>query len=209
MIRQAATVLTGFLLKKELLDIQLKDMCQYRLERMLRTGLFIAVVLSIALPAHRFTETFCFLSSTYLCRRRMGGYHLSNPVACVMCSLGIVFLNLFLIGPYLQIISPVFLLIIALILDVFMFFISPKYPAQLKLSNEEVAENIRRKKYLSVFLAFIQTITFLGEEYTALLYILLGILFTVLSVVIYHINFKEDDNEKLEKHYEKGDCADC
>lgn len=198
MIHQMSDSLTLYLVRNDYLDVQLQAMCQYKLERVLRTGLFLTVALLIALPTHRCAEVLFFIGASYLCRRRMGGYHVNSPSICLICSLGVVFLNTIVIGPLMQRLMPVMTLIGALLLDTLIFFLPPAYPRQLHFTKTETDANIQRKKHLALFLAVIQIIAFLANKNTAVLYMFLGTLFAVITIIISYIKLiKEKENERF------------
>ena len=187
MIHRVADNLTMCLVRNDYIDVQLQAICQYKLERVLRTGLFMMLALLIALPTHCCEEAAFFIAASYLCRRRMGGFHISSPAICLICSLGIVFLNTLVIGPSMQKIPPATSLGCALLSDALIFFLPPAYPRQLHFTKKEADANIQRKKCTALFLSVLQIAAFLANKNTAILYMLIGTLFAVVTIMVSYV----------------------
>jgi len=193
MIHALASRLTDFCVAHELINPKLSPFLLYKLELFLRTAFFSFVLILIAIASHAYIEILSFAATTLLLRRRMGGWHAPVPWLCQVLSILLIIVFVFVLGPLIDHLPPVTILVLSLALDVFSFFLKPSYPPQLHFTAEEIQANAKQSHRLLLLLATVQLISFFWLDDRIVTYTFLGLAVTVLTVLL----------EKI-KHLQKG-----
>lgn len=160
---------------------------QYTLDIFIGKLLFLILLTVICSVLHCFTEAFILSLVLLTFRSRMGGWHASSRWLCQFVSIGIVILSCCLFGPILEKLPLLVLACLNLSAITTSFFITPAYPPQVHLSQEEIRGNILKKNLLLVVLLLTQIPAVIAFDYRILSYTTLGLCFCILSVVIQKI----------------------
>lgn len=156
----------------------------YKAEMLIGTLFFAAFLAALALFSGRWLPILSFSVPVYLLRRRMGGWHAPSPGLCQLMSAASVLLAVFLLGPRAERLPASAIFAAALSLDVFALLLRPAYPPQLHFSAEEAQANQARKTRLIVWLFLVQLLAFAAGALPIVLYSLLGLSFTVATVLL-------------------------
>lgn len=148
MIHQISSCIAHFCCSREWLPPHHLDLFIYALETKFSTILFLCSVTVISIISHRFYTSMVFCLSILLLRSRLGGYHCSSPLLCQITSLGLVILNIYLIGPHIPYTKNILLLSLTILLDIIIIVVKPKFPPQLHFTQETILVNTQRKNII-------------------------------------------------------------
>lgn len=193
MIHALASRLTDFCVTHELINPKLYPFLLYKLELFLSTAFFSCVLILIAILSHTYIEILSFAATVFLFRRRMGGWHAPAPWLCQILSILLIIVFVLALGPLIDHLHPVIILISSLVLDVFSYFLKPSYPPQLYYTDNEIQANTKQVHRLLLLLVTVQLLSFFWLDTHIVTYTFLGLAVTVLTVLL----------EKI-KHLQKG-----
>lgn len=193
MIHALASRLADICVAHELINPKLHPFLLYKLELFLSTAFFSCVLILIAILSHTYIEIISFAATVFLLRRRMGGWHAPAPWLCQVLSILLIFVFVFVLGPLIDHLHPVIILVSSLVLDMFSYFLKPSYPPQLHFTDEEIQANTKQSHSLLLLLASVQLVSFFWLDDRIVTYTFLGLAVTVLTVLL----------EKIQ-HLQKG-----
>ncbi len=142
MLIRICTKLTENFVRKGILEHSLADWCIYWLQKRILTGLVVLAMFAVGSFAFGAEITACFLLGLLPLRRRLVGFHTDSPFSCILLSVGIVLLTLFLHSTFSEIVSLVFGIVNLIICTALVTFVLKDMPdSKLGLTKTEIREN--------------------------------------------------------------------
>jgi len=160
---------------------------QYALDSFIGKTVFFVLLTIICVILHCFKEALIFSIVFLAFRSRMGGWHANSRWLCQLLSIGIVIVSSCMLGPQLENLHISILVSLNLSVIVISFFLSPAYPPQLHLSQDEIKGNIYKKNQLLIVLILIQLPLIFLLDYRILSYTSLGLILGICLVFIERI----------------------
>lgn len=197
-MHEVAILLTKRFISKQWIDAKDQNWCVYVIETKLLASFFSCVIIALAIILNALPQTIIFTLVFYHLRRRIGGYHAPNAWICQIASIGIVFCVALLIGPALEQVPLLVIILANLIVLIFALIRQPVYPPQTQFDDIVVIANNRKKNIMLLLIATIQLVC--GYFYPdVVVYSFLGVLTGLVSVYIELLRQrkKEDYNEKV------------
>lgn len=160
---------------------------QYALDSFIGKTVFFVLLTIICVILHCFKEALIFSIVFLAFRSRMGGWHANSRWLCQLLSIGIVIVSSCILGPQFEKLHISILVSLNLSAIVISFFLSPAYPPQLHLSQDEIKGNIYKKNQLLIVLILIQLPLIFLLDYRILSYTSLGLILGICLVFIERI----------------------
>lgn len=160
---------------------------QYALDSFIGKTVFFVLLTIICVILHCFKEALIFSIVFLAFRSRMGGWHANSRWLCQLLSIGIVIVSSCILGPQFEKLRISILVSLNLSVIVISFFLSPAYPPQLHLSQDEIKGNIYKKNQLLIVLILIQLPLIFLLDYRILSYTSLGLILGICLVFIERI----------------------
>ena len=194
-MHEVAILLTKRFISKQWIDTKDQNWCVYVIETKLLASFFSCVIIALAIILNALPQTIIFTLVFYHLRRRIGGYHAPNAWICQIAS---VFFVALLIGPALEQVPLLVIILANLIVLIFALIRQPVYPPQTQFDDVVVIANNRKKNIMLLLIATIQLVC--GYFYPdVVVYSFLGVLTGLVSVYIELLRQrkKEEYNEKV------------
>lgn len=169
------------------------SLCTFAFERRLSLALFLIVQFLVCFPAGKLFEGSIYISVTIAFRRRMGGIHASSAWLCQIVSTVVVFLAVFIIGPFINHLPHSIIYIGDAILILFTYFLKPAYPPQAHFTHCDQCGNVHRKNSMLIALLLLQLLSLLFLDIRFIVYSLTSLLTVVITVIIGKINYSRKD----------------
>lgn len=180
-----AEKISNISIEKGWIEESQKEWCIYAFQRRIESVFWIAIIILIANLTGKLRETFLCSAIIFLLRRRIGGWHASNPRVCQTISISILLLIVMCWGPALEKLSNNILLLLGIMMGLIMMGIKPVYPQQLHFDEEVMRKNHKIKNLLSTLMIVIVVVLRLFMSHM-IAYIVLGIA-TVLGSVLMEV----------------------
>lgn len=193
MIQKIASTLTELSIDRQWIEPNKAQWCRYALEKKIGALFFITICLLVASLTATWTTLFPFILVFYIFRQRLGGWHSKNFCSCQIVSLSVVIVITFVVGPLLEQVNPYILYGADVILIGCTFLLSPIYPSSARFSQKIRDANMKRKNQLLLGLILLQLICLSLWGLSFLIYSLLGIAITDISVVLQYITVRRKD----------------
>lgn len=152
MLIRICTKLTENFVRKGILEHSLADWCIYWLQKRILTGLVVLAMFAVGSFAFGAEITACFLLGLLPLRRRLVGFHTDSPFSCILLSVGIVLLTLFLHSTFSEIVSLVFGIVNLIICTALVTFVLKDMPdSNFKKIKEDFIMKKLQKRPVSVW----------------------------------------------------------
>lgn len=148
--------ITDSLIKKDILDQELSEWCNYWLQKKIMTIIGISIMFCFGSYFFDTGITVCFLFGLLPMRRRLAGYHTQSPYMCILLSLFVTLLALkfiSLLDNFASLLFCIFNFIICYIL--IMYILINQNSSQLHLTDEELRTNHCVAKHIFFVESFI------------------------------------------------------
>lgn len=166
------------------------DWCIYAVETKLLFCAFLTLTGIITWLLGALVEASIFVFVFCLLRSHMGGWHASFAWLCQIISLSLVLLCTLILGPAIQMLCQEALWGINIFALIIAFITSPVFPVQMHTTEDVLIENAKIKNRILLLIFCIQVIS---AQFTQVfvIYSFLGILFCVISIIIFNLIFKK------------------
>lgn len=176
--------MAAYCVSRNWIDYSKLNWCSYAIERRLETALFAFIVFAFSLITKTYLKSFSFVFTLYFFRSRMGGWHAKHVWSCQLISVGTLIVAVLLVGPILEKMRSLTLLILDILTIVTVFFTKPVYPQQAHFTQSEIKANIKSRNLMLIVLILVQGISLWLAEKTITLYSCLALMFTVMAVLL-------------------------
>lgn len=191
MIKQLAISATKYFVSRNWIDATQSEWCQYAIEKQLGKILICTICLIFMALTHTWNKVLPFVVVFNLFRERMGGWHAKHFWSCQAMSTGLVVLITFIIGPFMECMYLPMQIALDILAVTITYFASPVYPIEAHFTQAVKHSNSKRKNQMLLILVVLQgmTMSFFGVIF--LVYSLLALLFTDLSVLLQYFKLQK------------------
>lgn len=183
-MRFVSGMISEICIKKGFLQSQDKEIFEYRIELLIQTSLFFAFIFVLSLILHQTLETLFYTGFFYSIRKYIGGWHSSSYTTCFLMSIGCVCLCVYLVGPFIKQVYPVFIFCIGSVFDIIVFFIPPCFSSKTHYSQKELETISIAKRRFAIKSFLIRLIYFLVVSSHHLVFATLGQLTAIVGWII-------------------------
>ena len=179
------------------------DWCIYVVETKLLFCAFLTLAGIITWLLGVLVETSIFVFAFCLLRSHMGGWHAPFAWLCQIISLSLILFCTLILGPAIHMLCQEALWGINIFVLIIAFIIKPAFPVQMHATEDVLIENAKIKNRILLLLFCIQVISFSFTKVITI-YSFLGILFCVISIIIYNLIFKKaggSNSENLRRNW--------
>lgn len=155
----------------------------YVLEKRLSITVYVCFVLAYSFLINKPVEVSAFVITSFLLRRRMGGWHAPSHVLCQLISILIVVVVTTL-AHYLCLNNIILRSLSVMIITILLLITKPIYPLNAEFSPEVVIANNARKNHIVLILFLVQIITVVLNLASILFFILSAEYTVYLAAVI-------------------------
>lgn len=192
MIKELATSITQYSVTHDWIESSQYDWCRYALEKQLCKTLFFLVCLVLTIITHLWIQVGAFVFTFYLFRCRMGGWHANAIWSCQILSFVLLVGITLFIGPAVEYIPLFALIAIDTIIIIATYFVPPVYPKEAHFTQEIKRSNIQKKNAFLLILVVLQVLSMTIFGPLFLIYGMLGLVFTDISVLLQYFKIKNE-----------------
>lgn len=146
MVHGMAISVASFFVRKKYISDKLYDWCVYAVERRIQKLLVLIAILIIAGFTHTVLESLIFYVGFILFRKRMGGYHASSSMRCLVISVLLIQAGVKGFQPILEPYAHFWGICFGIIVISIVLFVPPANHPNMHMTPEEVQANWARAK---------------------------------------------------------------
>lgn len=182
MIHKLSYGLTNWFYQHKWIERDNYEWCLYVVEKKILQICFLLILSLCCAISKQYLNTLIFITTFYLLRHRIGGWHAPYPWQCIFLTMVIIFTVLYVVAPALTNINYFFLWIFDVLLIITALLTGPIYPPHLHFNQDVLCANRKRKNLFVLFVFFVQIVFFHLGMVRILIFSFNGILISILLV---------------------------
>lgn len=190
MIQVVSYKLANYFLEHQWIEKSDYEWCLYVVQKKLLQICFLLILSICSIMSGQYVNVLIFMLTAYFLRSRIGGWHAPYNWLCIVLTIAITLLVLFVLGPMFLGMNFYAVWGLDFLLMLVAAFTKPVYPLQLHFSEDVVEGNIIRKNIVLAWILFVQIVSFVFGMQQVLIFSFYGVLMSILLVFIERIKQK-------------------